>query len=224
MTQSFQCSWRLTSATKSPASIAVSTSSIRRFCRWAENRGATLAAPAVITRDLLERYRADVFLLDRSPGRKSGLLIRGIPESPVAGLTPAQIRSGYGFNSVSFGTVVGNGNGQTIAIVDAYNDPKIRADIKAFDTLYGLPAPSLTVINQSGKIVMPGSVPAPPQDQTRWIQEIDLDVEWAHALAPGAAIVLAEAGQPAPEKAQTAGAPAPTYNSVRLPGALQVAR
>jgi integrase len=66
--------WRLTSATKSPASIAVSTSSIRRFCRWAENRGATLAAPPAITRDLLERYRADVFLLDRSPGRKSGLL------------------------------------------------------------------------------------------------------------------------------------------------------
>jgi integrase len=66
--------WRLTSATKSPASISVSTSSLRRFCRWAEDRGATLAAPVAITRDLLERYRADVFLLDRSPGRKSGLL------------------------------------------------------------------------------------------------------------------------------------------------------
>lgn len=66
--------WRLTSATKSPASIAVSTSSIRRFCRWAETHGVALTKPAVITRELLERYRADVFLLDRSPGGKSGLL------------------------------------------------------------------------------------------------------------------------------------------------------
>jgi len=66
--------WRLTSATKSPASISCSTSSIRRFCRWTEASGIVLAGPAAITRDLLERYRADVFLLDRSPGRKSGLL------------------------------------------------------------------------------------------------------------------------------------------------------
>ncbi len=66
--------WRLTSATKSPASISCSTSSIRRFCRWTEASGVALVGPAAITRDLLERYRADVFLLDRSPGRKSGLL------------------------------------------------------------------------------------------------------------------------------------------------------
>jgi len=66
--------WRLMSATKSPASISCSTSSIRRFCRWTESSGIALAGPAAITRDVLERYRADVFLLDRSPGRKSGLL------------------------------------------------------------------------------------------------------------------------------------------------------
>jgi integrase len=66
--------WRLMSATKSPASISCSTSSIRRFCRWTQASGIALAGPAAITRDLLERYRADVFLLDRSPARKSGLL------------------------------------------------------------------------------------------------------------------------------------------------------
>ncbi len=66
--------WRLMSATKSPASISCSTSSIRRFCRWTESSGIALAGPAAITRDVLERYRADVFLLDRSPSRKSGLL------------------------------------------------------------------------------------------------------------------------------------------------------
>ena len=66
--------WRITSATKSPASIAVSTSSIRRFCRWAETNNVTLGSPAMITRAVLERYRADVFLLAVSPNRKSGLL------------------------------------------------------------------------------------------------------------------------------------------------------
>jgi integrase len=66
--------WRLTSATKSPASIAVSTSSIRRFCRWAETNHVSLGSPAMITRTVLERYRADVFLLAVSPNRKSGLL------------------------------------------------------------------------------------------------------------------------------------------------------
>ena len=64
--------WRITSATKSPASIAVSTSSIRRFCRWAETNNVTLGSPAMITRAVLER--ADVFLLAVSPNRKSGLL------------------------------------------------------------------------------------------------------------------------------------------------------
>jgi integrase len=66
--------WRLTGATKSPASIAVSTSSIRRFCRWAEAHQVALPGPAAITRGLLERYRADVFLLPCSQGRRNGLL------------------------------------------------------------------------------------------------------------------------------------------------------
>jgi integrase len=66
--------WRITSATKSPASISCSTSSIRRFCRWAEDHAIELTGPAAISRQVLERYRADVFLLDRSPGRKTGLL------------------------------------------------------------------------------------------------------------------------------------------------------
>ena len=45
----------------------------------------------------------------------------------LSALTPAQIESAYGFNAISFsnGTIKGNGAGQTIAIIDAYNDPYI---------------------------------------------------------------------------------------------------
>src|SRR5262249_39589146 len=40
------------------------------------------------------------------------------------GLTPAQIRHAYGFDAINFGSVVGDGSGQTIAIIDAYDNPK----------------------------------------------------------------------------------------------------
>jgi len=66
--------WRIMAATKSPASIACSASSIRRFCRWAEDAGVALSSPAVITRALLERYLAWVRTLNRSVGRKSSLI------------------------------------------------------------------------------------------------------------------------------------------------------
>jgi integrase len=66
--------WRLTSATKSPTGVALSTSSIRRFCRWAETHDIALSSAAAITHGVLEDYRADVFTLDCAPGRKSGLL------------------------------------------------------------------------------------------------------------------------------------------------------
>ena len=109
--------------------------------------------------------------------------------STVTGYTPAQIQSAYGFNNVSFGSTAANGAGQTIAIVDAYNDPNIAADLATFDTQFGLTAPaSLKVVNQSGATTLPGT------DSTGgWEMETSLDVEWAHAIAPAANILLVEA-------------------------------
>jgi len=102
-----------------------------------------------------------------------------VSSSPI-GLTPAQVKSAYGFSSVNFGSVVGNGAGQTIAIVDAYNDPNIASDLARFDQTFGLAAPpSLKVVNQSGGSSL-------PQSDRGWAGEIALDVEWAHAIAPAA--------------------------------------
>jgi len=104
------------------------------------------------------------------------------------GSTPAQIRQAYGFNSITFnnGTVAGDGSGTTIAIVDAYNDPNIANDLHQFDLQFGLPDPVLTKVNQTGGTTYP---PA----NSGWITEIALDVEWAHAIAPKANILLVEA-------------------------------
>ncbi len=118
----------------------------------------------------------------------SGVTPSGFPGQP-AGLSPQQVSQAYGFNQITFnnGTIEGNGSGQTIAIVDAYNQPDIASDLQNFDAAYGLPAPpSFVVVNQNGG----SSLPAANQG---WGLEESLDVEWAHAMAPGAKILLVEA-------------------------------
>jgi hypothetical protein len=109
--------------------------------------------------------------------------------SRPGGFSPAQIRHAYGFDQISFnnGTVRGDGTGQTIAIVDAYNDPNIASNLATFDSTFGLAAPSsFRVVNQSGGTVLPAA-------SASWGLEESLDVEWAHAVAPGSRIVLVEA-------------------------------
>jgi subtilase family serine protease len=109
--------------------------------------------------------------------------------STISGYTPAQIRTAYGFNNVSFGSTAADGRGQTIAIIDAYNDPNISSDLAAFDSSLGIAAPpSFRVVNESGGTSLPGTDPS-----QGWEGETALDVEWAHAIAPGANILLVEA-------------------------------
>ncbi len=104
--------------------------------------------------------------------------------SPASGsYTPAQIQQAYQFNQVGL-----NGSGETIAIVDAYGDPDIQSDLNTFDTQFGLPAITVTQVSQTGTSSLPAA------DSTGgWELEESLDVEWAHAMAPGASITLVEA-------------------------------
>src|SRR5579883_565618 len=113
--------------------------------------------------------------------RVERLETRDVPATP---LTPAQVRHAYGFDQVTFaGGTAGDGTGQTIAIVDAYDDPNIASDLQHFDTQFGIAAPpSFTKVEQTGTVANAG-----------WAGEIALDVEWAHAIAPKAGIVLYEA-------------------------------
>ena len=103
----------------------------------------------------------------------------------TAPYTPAQIRHAYGVDQLS-----NNGAGQTIAIIDAYNDTTIQTDLATFDTRFGLPAANLTV-------AMPGVKPGQTLgSDSNWALETSLDVEWAHAIAPAATILLVEANTP----------------------------
>jgi hypothetical protein len=116
-------------------------------------------------------------------------------DSETPPFTPAQITQAYGLNLVNFNGVIGNGAGQTIAIVDAFNDPDIVSDANTFSTDFGLPqfvtsgnGPTLTVLGQNGTTSLPAN--ATPGT---WDEEESLDVEWAHVVAPDANIVLFEA-------------------------------
>jgi subtilase family serine protease len=103
------------------------------------------------------------------------------------GLTPGATRAYYGFDQVSFGGTAADGSGQTIAIVTAHNNPNIASDLAQFDQTFGLAAPpSFQVVNQMGGTKL-------PKNNKSWGSETALDVEWAHAIAPGANILVVEA-------------------------------
>lgn len=113
------------------------------------------------------------------------------------GYSVDQMRQAYGWN---FSWDIGgkpDGSGQTIAIIDAYDDPNIWDDLYQFDQAEGLPAPpSFQVIWEDGN--RPPQDPNPIYNQDGEViksseMEESLDVEWAHAMAPGANIMLFEA-------------------------------
>jgi subtilase family serine protease len=108
--------------------------------------------------------------------------------SGISCYSPNQLQRAYDLPPL-FGRGI-TGSGRTIAIVDSFGSPTIRNDLAVFDKAFGLPAPpSLDIIAPVGKI--------PPYDindadMAGWAFETTLDVEYAHAMAPGARILLVE--------------------------------
>ncbi len=110
---------------------------------------------------------------------------------------PYDIRNQYGVAPLLASGVTGRG--QTIVIFDAFGSPTIQADLKTFDAEYGLPdPPSFKVYEPEGHVVLNYANVGSPvafhnknvQTEIGWAYETTLDVEWAHALAPGANIAL----------------------------------
>jgi subtilase family serine protease len=112
----------------------------------------------------------------------------GNPDATTSptGLSPATIKSVYGFPTSSTA-----GAGKTIAIVDAYDDPTAESDLNVFSQQFGLPA--CTTANGCFQKVNQTGGTAYPRKDAGWALEISLDVQWAHAIAPGAKILLVEA-------------------------------
>ncbi|NGZ83368.1 S53 family peptidase [Duganella aceris] len=137
--------------------------------------------------------------------------------STVATYTPAQIRAAYGLPTLPAGytnltatQAAQLGAGQTIYIVDAQHNPNVAAELAAFSSKFGLPtcatksiaagaalplsaassaACELSVVYSTSAGAMTTTVPS---YDSGWATEIALDVQWAHATAPLARIVLIE--------------------------------
>ena len=99
------------------------------------------------------------------------------------GFTPAQIRHAYGFDQIA-----NQGAGQIIGIVDAYDDASAESDLAIFNAQYNLPP--CTSSNGCFRKIYGGS--RRPVANANWALEISLDVQWAHAIAPKATILLVE--------------------------------
>ncbi|WP_329578903.1 S53 family peptidase [Kitasatospora sp. NBC_01250] len=83
-----------------------------------------------------------------------------------------------------------NGAGRTIVIVDSYGSPTIQHDLDVYSKQFGIPSTNVQVVKW-------GSVPTfdpTDSDMTGWAEETTIDVDMAHAMAPGAKIVLVETG------------------------------
>lgn len=94
------------------------------------------------------------------------------------GYSPSDMSAAYGFDQIPAG---GDGNNQTITIIDAFGSPNIQSDLDTFCSTNGIPSVQVNVIYPYGQ---------PSTNDPTWAMETTLDVEWAHAMAPGAAINL----------------------------------
>lgn len=99
----------------------------------------------------------------------------------ASGETPASLRLVYSLPS--------SGGGGVIAVVDAFDYPTAENDLNVFSSTFNLPA--CTTANGCFKKVYASG--RKPRANCSWAQEAALDIEWAHAMAPGAKIVLVEA-------------------------------
>jgi Repeat of unknown function (DUF346) len=116
--------------------------------------------------------------LRHGPAHARSALSAGAPQ----GYIPCDIQRAYHMDLLHASQTTGAN--QLIAIVDAFDDPNAASDLHAFDAAFGLPDPAFQVSNlgaAAGSAINNG-----------WDHEIDLDVQWAHAMAPGAGIALVE--------------------------------
>jgi subtilase family serine protease len=125
-----------------------------------------------------------------------GLFTCQVGLSPLTCYDPYQIRHAYGLDRLIDAGL--DGHGRTIVIVDAFQAPNIQSQLDAFSTFYEMPGlngtgnafdPSLGTFTQ---VAPDGLTPFDATDvnMVGWAEEISLDVQWAHAIAPGANITL----------------------------------
>ncbi len=155
--------------------------------------GAALAAQSAHAAPIATAARSlnhPTFVIHRLGTRRNGT--PQVTSTTPTGLPPSAIQSVYNLSGLSPSS--GAGAGQIIAIVDAYNDPNALADLNVFNSQYGYATLSTcTSLSQTGPCFEVAEPSGKPSNNSDWALEESLDIEWAHAEAPAAKIVLVEA-------------------------------
>jgi hypothetical protein len=195
----------MSSATMAPRQVAVDAA----FAQLSTRR---------LTPEILEQVRATGIVPD-------GALADGSTAKPmtttatVSVYTPAQIRAAYELpalpnttSSISSAQGAQLGAGQTIYLIDAYDEPRVASELASFVSKFGLPGCTLAPIATTASLPLAAASPTAgctlsivystpsgamtvtePAYNSSWATEIALDVEWAHATAPLARLILIEA-------------------------------
>jgi hypothetical protein len=149
---------------------------------WVAQRSCGRAAPGHASCFALRLVRATARTAGATlPVRTQPALASG----PHGGYTPGQLATAYGINPDALAAAT-----QTVAVVDAYDDPTVKADLAAFDAHYGLPAETATsfrIVNQAG-----AAAPLPSPD-SGWAGETTLDVQAVRGVCHKCKILLVEA-------------------------------
>ena len=151
----------------------------QRVCAAALPGTSSCLAIRLVTRQVSQATASQL----RADGLARPAAVTSVASGPAGGYSPAQLAAAYGVNPAA-------ATNQTVAIVDAFQDPSVTADLNAFDAQYGLPAEtasSFKVVSQTG-----GSVSGITTD-VGWAGEITLDVEAVRGLCHACKIVLVEA-------------------------------
>lgn len=120
-------------------------------------------------------------------GTAAGVTPKAAAAAPT-GYGPSDLQSAYGLTAAA----ASNGSGETVAVVDAYDDPNAAADLAAYRSHYGLP--SCTVANGCfRKVSQTGSTTSLPSADSGWAEEESLDLDMASAVCPNCRILLVEA-------------------------------
>lgn len=169
----------------------------------------TQAAAGVATKGLTLQALDDASQRRRALAAGNGEAVPMAATTPVTTYTPAQIRAAYALPALS-APPAQLGAGQTIYIVNAKHNPNTAAELAAFNAKFGLPTCTTRTLAANAALPLAAAgtgcelviaysntagaltATAPAYD-SGWATEIALDVQWAHATAPRARIVLIEA-------------------------------
>ncbi|MEU8539382.1 peptidase S8 [Streptomyces sp. NPDC048717] len=137
------------------------------------------------------RVTGGLTAFQKEKAKAEGVTPHAADITAASGYGPSDLRSAYGLTSAA----ASKGAGATIAIVDAYDDPKAEADLATYRSSYGLPA-CTTANGCFKKVSQTGSTTSLPAADAGWSEEISLDLDMASAICPLCNILLVEATTP----------------------------